>query len=76
MFVTHEEAIAEVQQSRISDPDATWIATQRGAEWMVVRLGLKPTKVTGTAMKAEPEPPASDPYTAIVRATWYAGSGG
>jgi hypothetical protein len=74
--VTREDALAEVERSRVSDPDATWLATERGGEWIVARLGLTPTKPTGTATKPPPEPQLGDPHSAIQRATWFAGTGG
>jgi hypothetical protein len=74
--MTREEAVAEVERRRVSDPDATWLATERGGEWTVARLGLTPTKPTGTATKPPPEPPPGDPHSPIVRATWFAGTGG
>ena len=74
--MTHEQALAEVQRRRVSDPDATWLATQRGGEWTVARVGLRPTKPTGTATKPPPEPPRDDPHSPIERAAWFAGTGG
>ena len=76
MVVTREDAVAEVEQRRISDPDATWFVTKRGEEWSVARLGVKPTKATGTATKPPPEPQLTDPFTPIERAAWLAGTGG
>jgi hypothetical protein len=74
--MTREEALAEVERRRVSDPDATWLATERGGQWIVARLGLTPTKPTGTATKPPPDPPLADPQSPIVRATWFAGTGG
>lgn len=74
--VTHAEAIAEVERRRVSDPEATWVATERDGEWIVARIGLTPTKPTGTATKPPPGPPLADPHSPIERATWFAGSGG
>lgn len=74
--MTREEALAEVQRMRVSDPEATSLATERGGEWTVARVGLTQTKPTGTATKAAPEPPPGDPHSPIERATWFAGTGG
>jgi len=74
--MTHEEAIAEAKRRQASDPDTSWIATSRDGEWMVVRIGVAPTKVTGTATKPPPIAPQDDPHSAIERAVWFAGGGG
>jgi hypothetical protein len=74
--MTHEEAIAEVQRRQVSDPDVTWVATRRAGEWIVARIGVAPSKPTGTATKPPPAAPRDDPHSAIERATWFAGSGG
>jgi len=73
--MTREEAIAGVERRRASDPDGTWIATQRGDEWMIARIALAPTKVTGTATKPPPAAPRDDPHSAIERAAWFAAGG-
>jgi len=73
--MTRKEAIAEVERRRASDPDRTWIAAQRGDEWLVARIALAPTKVTGTATKPPPVAPRDDPHSAIERAAWFAGGG-
>jgi hypothetical protein len=73
--MTHEQAMAEVVCRRISDPDATWIATQRGKEWTVARISLAPTKQTGTATKPPPVAPRDDPHSAVERAAWFAAGG-
>jgi hypothetical protein len=76
--MTREEAIAEAKRRQASDPDGSWIAGSRDGEWTVVRIGVAPTKSTGTATKPLPPtiPPPGDPYSPIERATWFAGSGG
>ena len=74
--MTREEAMAEAERKRASDPDATWFAAERGAEWTVARLGVRPTRPTGTATKPPPEPPRDDPFSPIERAAWIAGTGG
>jgi hypothetical protein len=75
--VTRAEAIAEVERRRVSDPEVTWLATERDGEWVVARIGLPPpAKPTGTATKPPPEPPLADPHSPIERAAWFAGSGG
>jgi hypothetical protein len=40
--MTREEAMAEVRRMRLLDPGARWIATPRGREWRVTRLGRPP----------------------------------
>jgi hypothetical protein len=74
--MTHEEARREAERRRASDPDATWVAIQREGEWTVARIGLAPTKQTGTATKPPPVAPRDDPHSAIERAAWFAGGGG
>jgi hypothetical protein len=73
--MTHEQAIAEVERRRASEPGATWIATQRDGEWTVARIGVAPVKTTGTATKPPPEPPRDDPHSGIERAAWFAAGG-
>jgi hypothetical protein len=74
--MTHEEAIAEAKRREAADPDASWIATTRDGEWTAVRIGVAPTKVTGTATKPPPVAPRDDPHSPIERAAWFAGGGG
>jgi hypothetical protein len=75
--MTREEAIAEAKRRQASDPGASWIATSSGGEWMVVRIGVAPTKSpTRTAMKPPPVAPRDDPHSPIERAAWFAGGGG
>ena len=74
--MTREDAIAEARRRQASDPGASWIATSRDRGWTVVRIGVAPTKVTGTATKPPPAAPRDDPHSPIERATWFAGSGG
>jgi hypothetical protein len=74
--MTREEALAEVEQRRVSHPEATWIATERAGEWMVARIGMAPAKATGTATKPPPVAPRDDPHSSIERAAWFAGGGG
>jgi len=73
--MTREEAIAEVERRQTVDPGATWVASQRMGDWIVVRIGVAPTKVTGTATKPPPVAPRDDPHSAIERAAWFAGGG-
>ena len=74
--MTHDEAIAEVERRRAAEPGASWIATHRDGDWIVVRVGVAPTKVTGTATKPPPVAPQDDPHSAIERAARFAGGGG
>jgi hypothetical protein len=74
--VTREQAIAEVERRRASDPDASWVATEREGSWTVARIGLSPLKATGTATKPPPEGPRDDPHSPSERAAWFAGGGG
>jgi hypothetical protein len=71
--MTRQEAMAEVERRRAADPGASWIASRRDGDWIVVRLGVAPTKVVGTATKPPPVPPRDDPHSAIERAAWFAG---
>jgi hypothetical protein len=73
--MTREEAIAEAERRRIAEPEATWIATRRGSEWAVARIGLAPHGHTGTATKPPPPAPRDDPHSPIERATWFAAGG-
>jgi hypothetical protein len=74
--MTREEATAELERRRVSNPSVSWIASQQGTDWVVARIDLAPTVVTGTATKAPPIPPAIDPHTSIERAAWFAAVGG
>jgi hypothetical protein len=76
MLMTRDEALAEVKRLRAEDPGASWIATERDGDWVVVRVGIAPTKVTGTATKPPPVAPQSDPHSAIERAARFTGGGG
>jgi hypothetical protein len=58
------------------DPSASWIATERDGDWVVVRIGVEPTKATGTATKPPPVAPQDDPHSASERAAWFAGGAG
>jgi hypothetical protein len=74
--MTRQAAIAEVERRRVADPGASWVASLRDGDWVVVRIGVAPTKVTGTAPKPPPVAPRHDPHSAIERAAWFAGAGG
>jgi hypothetical protein len=74
--MTRQEAIGEVERRRAADPGAGWIASRRDGDWIVVRIGVAPTKVTGTATKPPPVAPRDDPHSAIERAAWFAGGAG
>ena len=74
--MTREEAIAEAKRRQASDPGASWIASQRDGDWIVVRVGVALTEVTGTATKPPPVAPQDDPHSPIERAAWFAGGGG
>jgi hypothetical protein len=71
--MTRDEAVAEVERRRAVHPGVSWIATQRDGDWMVVRVGVAPTKVTGTATKPPPVAPQDDPYSPIERAAFFGG---
>lgn len=73
--MTHDEALAEAKRRQASDREGTWIATERGSEWAVARIGVRPTEVTGTATKPPPVAPREDAHTPLERAAWIAGSG-
>jgi hypothetical protein len=71
--MTRQEAISEVERRRAADPAASWIASLRHGDWIVVHIGVAPTKVLGTATKPPPVAPRDDPHSAIERAAWFAG---
>jgi hypothetical protein len=73
--VTREQAIAEAKRKQAADPAASWIAASRDGTWTVVRVGIAPTTVTGTATKPPPVAPRDDPHSSIERAAWFAGGG-
>ena len=73
--MTRDEAIAEAERRRAADPGATWISSERDGDWVVVRIGVAPSQVTGTATKPPPVAPQGDPHSAIERAAWFAGGG-
>jgi hypothetical protein len=73
--MTREEAIAEAERKRATDPGASWIPSQRDGDWVVLRIGVAPIKVTGTATKPPPVAPRDDPHSASERAVWFAGGG-
>ena len=60
--MTRDEAIAEVELMRAADPGAGWIASERDGDWVVVRIGVAPTKETGTATRPPPVAPQGDPH--------------
>lgn len=72
--MTREEANAEVQRKRLSEPGVAWIATRRDGEWTVARIGLTPISPTGTATKPAPTAPPEDPHTPLERGAWFAGA--
>jgi hypothetical protein len=74
--MTREEAIVEVERRRAADPGASWMATERDGDWIVLRIGVAPTNVTGTATKPPPTAPRDDPHSTIERAAWFAGGAG
>ena len=74
--MTRDEAIAEVERRRAADPDVSWIASQRNGDWVGVRIGVTPIKVTGTATKPPPLAPQGDPHSAVERAAWFAANSG
>ena len=71
--MNRDEAMAEVERMRAADPGASWIAREREDGWVVVRIDVAPTKVTGTATKPAPVAPQGDPHSAIERAAWFTG---
>jgi hypothetical protein len=75
-LMNRDEAMAEVERRRAADPTVSWIASERDGDWVVVRIGVAPTTVTGTATKPPPVAPQGDPHSAIERAAWFAGGGG
>jgi len=75
-LMTREEAIAEVERRRAADPDVSWIASQCDGDWVVVRIGVTPIAVTGTATKPPPPAPQGDAHPAVERAAWFAANWG
>src|SRR5437764_198374 len=71
--MTPQEAIVEVERRRAADPGASWIASLRHRDWIVVSIGVAPSKVVGTATKPPPVAPRDDPHSPIERAAWFAG---
>jgi hypothetical protein len=76
--MTRTEAIAEAKRKQRSHPDAKWIATQRGEEWAVARIGFSPSRIkpTATATKPPPATPQDDPQSPLQRVTTLYGSSG
>jgi hypothetical protein len=76
--MTRDEAITEAERRQREDPDAKWLATQRGDEWIVARVGLgtTPIKPTGTAVQAPPLAPHDVPQSDLQRITTQFGSPG
>jgi len=76
--MTRDEAAAEAERRQHLHPDAKWIATQRGNEWVLARIAVAPTtiKQTGTATKPPPAAPRDDPYSPLEQVTRMFGSTG
>jgi hypothetical protein len=74
--MTRDEAMAEAAKRQRLHPDAKWVATQRGSEWTVARIGLTPTKPTGTATKPPPVAPRDAPYSQLELVTRMFGTTG
>lgn len=73
--MTREQAEAEVQRRRDEDPEATWLATERGRTWRVARVGIAPRKPTHTTTESAEPAPHDDPGTPLTRATYWVGAG-
>ena len=74
--MTHEQAIAEAKRQQAADPNATWIATERGGEWVVARIGVQPPAApTGTAIKPPPPTPHETPQSELQRVVTQFGAG-
>jgi hypothetical protein len=76
--MTRAEAEAEARRKQRSHPDAKWLATQQGDEWVVARIGLTPTTTEPLATTIKPPPPTphSDPQSELQRVTTQFGSAG
>ncbi len=67
--MTREQATAEAKRRQRSDPNAKWLATQRGGEWVLARVGVAPSssEATGTASRPPPVTPQPDPQSPLQR---------
>jgi hypothetical protein len=76
--MTSDEAKAEAERRQQAHPEAKWVATQRGSEWTVARIGLVPTTIeqVGTGTKPPPIAPREAPYSQRELLTRMLGSGG
>jgi hypothetical protein len=77
--MTRREALAEAERKQAECPEATWMAAQRDGEWVVARVGLKPSPIKPTGTATRPPPPA--PYeggrqSELQRVVTQYGSGG
>ena len=73
--MTREQALQEVEARRAADPEATWLANEKDGVWRVVRVGIAPSRATGTATHPAPEAPRDDPGSSLSRAAWTVGAG-
>jgi hypothetical protein len=67
--MTRDEATIEAERRQRVHPDAKWIATRRGEEWIVARIGLAPasTQPLSTALTPPPPAPREDPQSQLQR---------
>jgi len=62
--MTREEATARAEELQKAHPEATWLATRRGGEWVVARIDLAPRTGSTVGTAAVPDsPPRTDPYS-------------
>jgi hypothetical protein len=76
--VTREEAAIEAERKQRAEPDAKWIATPRGDEWIVARIGVAPNdgEPAATATKPPPPTPHDAPQSPLERVVTQFGAGG
>jgi hypothetical protein len=70
--MTRQEAVAEARRLAEEHPDRathSWIPRQAAdGEWTVAKLGIPPTRPSGTTQESKPRPPqADDPRPAMWR---------
>ena len=75
-LMNREDALAAIELRRASDPDGRLLAIERDGEWMVARIGVDPSRPTGTATKPPPVGLRDDPHSAVEHTASLAGIGG
>jgi hypothetical protein len=64
--MTREEATAQATERQRRDTSGTWMAVQRGAEWVVMRISVpaETKKAIGTVISG-PMPPRDRPVSEL-----------